>query len=328
MVQSKICWKDESAESSSNTSNLISVITTCLLSGSVEGIRIPLFFTRRDECWKYHQSNLIRLPDCNHEEADTKLIFHALREDTDCVVVARDTDVLVLMVYAYAKHRIRRNWYMKYSAGKYANIGKIVQYLGNTVALKLPFIHCITGCDTTSYLYGVGKTKVLNKCLRQPKVLSLLSSLGVSSGEPTRYQDIVKFIQTVMYSGHIGESLVETRVRLYEKQKVKSSLTLPPDPDSMKQIIMRVNHQLYYWRNCDISLLEAIPLHGNGWTVDVDNDGNRRVVPVGHNGHNLVKTWQIVHPLLIKKFPTPSFYLKISKYFLTVTYTPYHSCWC
>ena len=87
----------------------------------------------------------------------------------------------------------------------------------------------------------------------------------------------MKFIQTVMYSGHVGESLVDTRVRLYENQKVKSSLTLPPDPDSIKQVILRVNHQLYYWCNCDVPQLEVIPLEGNGWRVDADCDGYRQV---------------------------------------------------
>ena len=47
------------------------------------------------------------------------MIIHALREDTDVVIVARDTDVLILMVYAYAKRHVKNSWYMKYGAGKY-----------------------------------------------------------------------------------------------------------------------------------------------------------------------------------------------------------------
>ena len=223
------------------------------------------------------------------------MMIHALREDTDVVVVARDTDVLILMIYVYAKCHIRRNWYMKYSAGKYANIGKIVTHLGTAVALKLPYIHAITGCDTTSYLYGVGKSGVLNKCIKQQRVLSQLHTLGLESGEPRRYNDIVKFVQTVLYSGHAGESLVETRVRLYENQKVKTSLTLPPDPDSMKQLLLRVNHQMYYWSRCDIPMVETILLEENGWKVEEEDDGSRQVTPVWFTGNDY-KTLFSVRP--------------------------------
>ena len=157
---------------------------------------------------------------------------------------------------------------MKFGAGKYANIRKIVDHLGRPIALKLPQIHAITGCDTTSYLHGVGKIKVQNKIKKKPAVLSLLSSLGIRSGVPERYNDVVKFMQTVCYSGYVGESLVETRVRLYRKQKVKGSQSLPPDPDSIKQAILRINHQLYHWLRCDTLLVDPIPLVDNGWRVD------------------------------------------------------------
>ena len=65
---------------------------------------IPVLFTNKDETWRVNQNYVSLLPDCNHEEADTKMSVHTLREDTDVVVVALDTDVLILMVYIYAKH--------------------------------------------------------------------------------------------------------------------------------------------------------------------------------------------------------------------------------
>ena len=38
------------------------------------------------------------------------------------------------------------------------------------------------------------------------------------------------FIQTVLYSGTSKKTYVETRFRLYNKQKTKNSIPLPPDP--------------------------------------------------------------------------------------------------
>ena len=43
---------------------------------------------------------------CNHEEAGTRLILHALQSQSDVVVVCKDTDVVILMVWAYHKFNI------------------------------------------------------------------------------------------------------------------------------------------------------------------------------------------------------------------------------
>ena len=48
---------------------------------------------------------------------------------------------------------------MKFDNNKYADIGKIQQFYGHDVTASLPTFHAITGCDTTSYFYGIGKTK-------------------------------------------------------------------------------------------------------------------------------------------------------------------------
>ena len=156
-----------------------------------------------------------------------------------------------------------------------------MRHLGQSVSLSLPHIHAITGCDTTSYLHGVGKIRVLNKVKKNPPVTSLLTSLGVGSGVPERYDDIVNFVRTVCYSGNKGESLVETRVRLYQKQKVKGSQSLPADPDSMKQAVLRMNHQLYYWIRSHLTSVEIIPLDENGWEVDEETN---QVYPVWFTG--------------------------------------------
>ena len=57
-------------------------------------------------------------------------LFYQLQETNDVAVVAKDTDVLVLLVWAYAHHDIKQNWFFKYDAQKYANICKICDYSG------------------------------------------------------------------------------------------------------------------------------------------------------------------------------------------------------
>ena len=84
------------------------------------------------------------------------------KEDTDVGVVAKDTDVLVLLIWAYVKYNVSRKWYLKYETDKYADIGAICDYFGKNIALLLPVFHSITGCDTTSYFFRAGKCKQEN----------------------------------------------------------------------------------------------------------------------------------------------------------------------
>ena len=268
-----------------NKEDLISLFATYLKSEDWVSQTTPVYFTRKAETWEHHHQTSRRIGDCNHEEADTRMLIHALRENTNVVIVARDTDVLMIMIYIYALKEVTAVWYMKYGAEKFANIGKIVKHLGRTVSLMLVHLHCITGCDTTSYMYGVGKARVLNKVLKDVRLLELLETLGCKSGVPDNYRNIEKFIQTVCYAGRIDESLVETRVRLYEKQKVKTSQSLPADPDSMKQAILRINYQMYYWKRSDQAIVDEIPLEENGWNVDEESNS---VTPIWFEGQYLI----------------------------------------
>ena len=44
--------------------------------------------------------------ECNHEESDTRIIYHALQQKADVATCLKDMDVLVLMAFAYALTKI------------------------------------------------------------------------------------------------------------------------------------------------------------------------------------------------------------------------------
>ena len=80
---------------------------------------------------------------------------------------------VVLQTRAEAKRKKVRLWNIKVSKEK----------LGSCICSKLLFIHAITGCDTTSRLYGIGKTlsKVqcsdeFTKCLCKKMPIRMISS--------------------------------------------------------------------------------------------------------------------------------------------------------
>ena len=130
-----------------------------------------------------------------HEEADTKIVVHALREKTYVVVVAKDTDVLVLMVYTYALKDIKEDWYNENWREKVCECAK-----NSPTSRKRDFSKVTSHpCDdTTSYLHSVGKMKVLDKCLKCNEVVNCLEGLGKNASfTPENFEDVIKFIQTI-----------------------------------------------------------------------------------------------------------------------------------
>ena len=85
-----------------------------------------------------------------------------------------------------------------------------------------------------------------------------------------------------MYSGNVGEEYVETRVRMYKNLKKKSSMSLPPDPDSVIQVIKRAHLQAFIWYNCDRPFIENLKLEENGWKIE-----NNDITPIWFIGRQL-----------------------------------------
>ena len=179
--------------------------------------------------------------------------------------------MLVLLVHAYAGIKPLSRWHVKVVHGKFVDIGKIYDCIGENMSELLPHIHAITCCDTTSFFSGVGKGRIFKKIMTNPAALDLLKSLGVNKElHKDHLQDAIKVIQTIMYSGKEDESLVSTRVHLYKVMKTKSSQALPPDPESIQQAIQHVHYRIYYWLRCVEERIVAISCKDNVWTVDIE----------------------------------------------------------
>ena len=108
-----------------------------------------------NETYFINSDNVTHSFECNHEEADYRLVLHALLSNEDDVVVANDTDILVLFIWTYTHFKVQYKWYMMYEKGLYADISVICQYFGEIICENILSFHSITGCDTTSYMFRV-----------------------------------------------------------------------------------------------------------------------------------------------------------------------------
>ena len=77
----------------------------------------------------------------NRKEVDTRIILHALQGDIKVIVVSKDADVLILLVYAYVKYKPTKEPYMKIDANKFASISRVSweQYFSLPSANTCPY---------------------------------------------------------------------------------------------------------------------------------------------------------------------------------------------
>ena len=111
-------------------------------------------------------------PTCDHEEADTRVVAHALhtaeRGYNRIVIRTSDTDIIVIMPFLlnFQTRYPNIKLFVAFGVGKYFQIldlTKIFDRLGSIHCKALPFFHAFTGYDSISAFHGRGKTS----CFRQ-----------------------------------------------------------------------------------------------------------------------------------------------------------------
>ena len=97
-----------------------------------------------------------------HEEAVTKILLHAKHTAPDftrIVVQSTDTDVLVLCCSQFSSLGCDELWFHTGTRDKtrYIQVHFISLSIGSSLCKALPGFHALTGCDSTSSFYGIGK---------------------------------------------------------------------------------------------------------------------------------------------------------------------------
>ena len=220
MPQTQNEWKG--ALSNNDTKrNLFSLFTSYVCSGKAN-LKLPTIINNEDNTWLCvpGSENATLLFDCNHEEADTRIIYHAgLQGSNKVIISANDSDVFFLGIYACSLD-LNRHWFFNYQNDCFADLRKIADLLQES-SLHLPTFHCLTGCDTTSYYYFKGKIGPWENALKaKPNSFALISKLGCDrSLSENDLASAVEFVRRYVYGGKEGESLVNTRVQMYQQQK-------------------------------------------------------------------------------------------------------------
>ena len=110
--------------------------------------------------WEISLIGVQNLSPCNHEEG-THITYHCTLEDKPTVVIASDTDILILMLHVFASRLPDHDWFLQTKKKQFVNVSKIHNYIGNAVAITLPSMFVLISCDTVSYFYRKSKKALL-----------------------------------------------------------------------------------------------------------------------------------------------------------------------
>ena len=197
----------------------------------------------------------------NHEEADTRIAFHAKHSSqlgTDNIVVrANDTDVLVILLANNESFSSSHLWLevgvSANNSRRYIDVSKLSQQLGNSVH-ALPGLHAFTGCDYITSFCRLGKKKPFKVAMKDQQCIDAFAALGRLPMPESAEEKIEEF--TCRIYGHKGLKDINKARFLTFCHKHKPAKTSSPfegiksiDPTSfapcrkvLKQQIQQSNH--------------------------------------------------------------------------------------
>ena len=152
-------------------------------------------------------------------------------------------------------------------------------FLGPVICENILALHGISGCD----LFRNGKVKLLNKLSKTAMKANMLQHLGNKEYPSViALNDAKEFIRLVLYSGKLIESYTDTRITKYKSLAIKTSASIPPDQDSVIQVILSAHLQVFKWKRCTQVEIENLPYERYGWKW---SNEMQMVVPVWFVGH-------------------------------------------
>jgi hypothetical protein len=195
------------------------------------------------------------MPECNHEEADTRIVVHVLHaiqvEQAKSVLVRTvDTDVVVILVGTFYNLKSivpDLDLWVAFGMGRhfsYININTICVILGEARSRSLPVFHALTGCDTTSSFYGKGKKSAWQAWELYPDVTSTFEFLAKNAyhqltADSAHFKKIERYVVILFDKSSPLDAINKTRMELFCKNN-RAMDRLPSTQVTMTACMLRV----------------------------------------------------------------------------------------
>ncbi len=214
-----------------------------------------------------------------HEEADViivnQMVYAAKRGASNISIICDDTDVFVLLLHFYCKEELNCTVIMQSPIkGRSVIDIRASAAISESESQDLPAMHALSGSDTTSYLFGIGKATAL-KVLAKGQHLNLLGERAAIMDDVIA--EAASFI-SVCYGMKSSMSMSELRHAVWAKKMANARITsspklknLPPTQEAFTQHVYRAHLQTMIWKSalCSAPPSEAEPTL-YGWTKKED----------------------------------------------------------
>ena len=128
---------------------------------------------------------------------------------SEVIVIGEDTDLLVLLIH-HVNQQCR--WVIfksdKMAINKKMKIWNIQQtkgFLGEDICHLLPFLHSLTGCDSTSRLFGIGKGIALKRLNQEYLKAQGQLFMNTTSSKWTSSKQERKLLHVFMEDSHLKD---------------------------------------------------------------------------------------------------------------------------
>lgn len=231
-----------------NAANLLDKDESLIIGGGSENPENVFIITqdKEPELWQKFKSN--------QEEADTRIILHVVaeREHGNTILVRSvDTDVFILLLHHYVVTKQIRGCRLFMELGhlkdkRFLSIQDIVESLGETVSKNILAIHCLTGCDTTSAFFKIGKKTAFDVLVKNTEILKELYNLPfLPDSEAVNLS--TKYV-LLLYRNKKNDisSLNGLRIQLTTNSN-RPAMELPPTDNAFQQHLKRYSTYYETW---------------------------------------------------------------------------------
>ncbi|XP_056641528.1 uncharacterized protein LOC130448266 [Diorhabda sublineata] len=208
----------------------------------------------------------------SHEEADTKIIYHAsyIAEQTNIVIRASDTDILILMIgnMSHLKNPHSNIWMLSGTGNneRYIDIKKIYRELGELLAKSLIGFHAFTGCDFNPAFFNKGKRRPFTLLKKNSGFQQAFATLGEDNLTEDQLQQLFNTIQeftcqlyNAKKSTDVDDARFQMFVRNYKASDINENFqkkiqnfdasSIPPCKTELYQQFLRAHYISSLWRN-------------------------------------------------------------------------------
>jgi len=225
---------------------------------------------------------------CNHQEADTRLIWHIKHmcdalEDGNIIIRASDTDVLVILLthsHLLPAHLWLDVGISSNNTRRYIDVSQLATSMGPQLCGAIAGLHAFTGCDFTASFLRKGKVRPLALMEKNEKFLTAFKKLGESPVIPLDLlTDFEAFVCSMYGKPHLT-SVNLARNALFHQHfapknrfqplyKIKGTdpSNLPPCRSVLLEKLKRTNLVVSVWKTAIISHSCSWDPQENGWIL-------------------------------------------------------------